>query len=135
MAWPSDSLRGGALQSEICNLKSNALALAPNQHTRYVVRCLAGLRQSRVRAMPAGVVGIMPRRAPFAMIALTATGPVQHTLVRPSRPVFIDVEIGRLRRRGWLADQSHLGSDLLQLGPRIAAHGQHGQPVHFFDLA
>ena len=84
--------------------------------------------------MPAGVVGIVSCRASFAVIALAAAGAMQHDLVRPGQPVFIDVKVsGFDRRGGQFADQSRFGSDLLHFGPGIAAHGQHGQAVHFFD--
>src|ERR1700694_4271794 len=114
IARSSDSLRMGSfnLKSKICNLKSNALALAPNQHARHVVRCLAGLGERWIWAMPAGVVGIVPHRASFAVIALAATRAVANNFVRPGQPIFVNVEIDRFRRRRGLADQSSLGSDL-----------------------
>src|SRR6185503_20651243 len=124
---PSGNFTAGG---SICNLKSeisNALALATDEHARHLLRGLAGLGKRGVRAMPAGMVGIVSYRASLAVIALAATGAMQHDLVRPRQPVFIDVEVGGLDRRdGRLADQSRFGSNLLQPGAGIAAHGQHG---------
>ena len=61
------------------------------------MRRLARLGERGIRAMPAGVVGIVSRRASLAVIALAAAGAVQHDLVRPRQPVFVDIEISRLR--------------------------------------
>ena len=50
--------------------------------------------------MPLRVVGIVTGRPALAVIALAAPGAVQHDFVWPRQPVFVNIKIGRLRRRG-----------------------------------
>src|SRR5580693_458609 len=114
---------------------SDALALATDQHTSHPVRRFARFRKRGVRAVPARMVSVMSRGASLAMVALTATGAVQNDLVRSGKPVFVDVEVNYVGRRACRSgNHSGLGSNLLQLGSRLASHWEERQAINFVDF-
>src|SRR5229473_5684412 len=78
----------------------NALALAPDQHPRNVVRSFACLGECGVRPVPARVVGVMPGGTSLAAIALPTGRAMNNDLVRSCLPVLVNIEIHRFRPRG-----------------------------------
>src|SRR5215471_13630166 len=100
------------------------------------MRGLAGLGEIAVGAVPARVIRVVPGGASFAGIALAAGAAMHDGFVRPGGPVFVDIEIrGNSDGTRGAGDEAGIGGDLLQLGARVAAHGEKREAVDLLNLA
>src|SRR2546430_3749152 len=115
-------------------MRSHTLAFTADQYARHVVRCFPRFGKRGVRPMPARMIGVVTCWAPLAMVALAAGGAVEDDLVWSGKPVLVNIEFGRFRRRRCRpGDESSFGCDLLQPGTGVAPHRQQRQTVNFLD--
>src|SRR5215469_6709917 len=114
---------------------SNALALTANKHARHVLCNAAGFRETRIRPMPAGMIGVVTGGAPFTVVALPAGGTMQHRFVRSGVPVLVEVELDRnggwCRRPFW--NQSRGAGDGLEAPPGVPLSWEEGEANNFLD--
>src|SRR5579864_5612775 len=75
--------------------RSHALAFAANEHAGHGLGSVTGFAQRRVGTVPAGVVGVVAGGTSLAVAALAAGAAMQHDLVRPGSPVFVDKKFRR----------------------------------------